>query len=102
MSLGERAGDNTGSLSADEAIRRIVALLQSAGDELDRQVRGELWSAGWGRGNLGQALYCCKIQQHHQFPWCRETLSKIKEMASFNSPTGCDRGCLSVLPQLQS
>lgn len=31
-----------GSLSADEAIRRIVALLQSAGDELDKQVRAEL------------------------------------------------------------
>jgi len=37
--LGARAGDNMGSLSADEAVRRIVALLQSAGDELDRQVR---------------------------------------------------------------
>lgn len=67
MKLGERAGDNVGYLSADEAIRRIVALLQSAGDELDRQVRGEPRSAGWGRGNLGQALYYCKIQQHHRF-----------------------------------
>lgn len=37
--LGERAGDNLVSLSPDEAIRRIVALLRSAGDELDRQVR---------------------------------------------------------------
>ncbi|XP_050840908.1 uncharacterized protein LOC127060778 [Serinus canaria] len=31
----------------DEAIKRIVALLRSAGDELDREVR-ELRTAGWG------------------------------------------------------
>lgn len=47
--LGERAGDNLVSLSTDEAIKRIVALLRSAGDELDRQVR-ELGTAGWGWG----------------------------------------------------
>lgn len=55
--LGERAGDNVGSLSAEEAIWRIVALLQSAGDELDRQVRGELCSAGWVEGTWAK--------QHH-------------------------------------
>lgn len=47
MRLGERAGNNLVSLSTDEAIKRIVALLRSAGDELDREVR-ELWTAGWG------------------------------------------------------
>lgn len=54
--LGEGAGGDVRSPSADEAIRRIVALLQSAGDELDRQVRAELRCSKGVRAELCDAI----------------------------------------------
>lgn len=76
-----------------------MALLQSAGDELDRQVScGQLD----GLEGVWATLCIAAEQQHRRLPWHRGTLNSIKETVSFNSPTGCARGCLSVFPSLQS
>lgn len=71
-----------------------MALLQSAGDELDRQVScGQLD----GLEGLWATLCIAAEQQHHRLPWRRGMLSSVKETVSFNSPTGCARDCLSSL-----
>lgn len=90
--LGGRAGDNLVSLSTDEAIKRIVALLRSAGDELDRQVR-ELGTAAWGWGIW--AKLCCKINTATTIdvPGAGKHSGKIKETATFNSWCVAVPGC---------
>jgi len=53
------------ALSADEAIREIVALLQEAGDELDRQVRAYGW---WEWGSVTSRKWCPQIPRRGVIP----------------------------------